>query len=210
MALSARYYPSDYVTVTEYLKREETAETKSEYVDGKIIAMAGTSLPHNDISLNVAFAMRSQFGDRPCRANVSDIRVKVSANRFRYPDVVALYGRPEIENTKPPSLLNPQVLVEVLSDSTERIDLVTKLNEYSRFATLTDYILIAQDRREVLHYAHENGEAWTVRTHTEPGDTLNIVSTGVSMTLTAIYRNVELEAEPEISDNGEANVQNTV
>ena len=209
MALPAAYHALQHsVTVEEYLKFEETAETKHEYADGKIIAMAGTSKSHNDIALNIAFEMRNQFGDRSCHVNVSDIRVKVSPRRYRYPDVVALCGFPEFDDLKPPCLLNPQVLVEVLSDSTERIDLITKQTEYRRFASVTDYVLIAQDRYWVMHYTREQGGAWAAILHTEPGDILSIASIGVSMTLATIYRRVEpiiMELEAQEDEAVESN-----
>ena len=202
MALTAVQYATHYVTVEEYLKFEEKSETKNEYADGEIIAMAGTSMPHNDIALNVAFEMRVQFGEQPCRVNVSDIRVKVSATRYRYPDVVALCAEPDFDNTKPASLLNPQVLVEVLSDSTERIDLITKQEEYRRFDSVTDYILIAQDRYWVMHYARERGGAWTDSLYTKPEDVLNIASISVRMTLATIYNGVEISPEAP-DENGD-------
>lgn len=196
MALSALYYPPSHVTVEEYLKFEECSETKNEYADGKIITMSGTSLPHNEVIGNVYAQMKIAFSGRICRAYFADIRVKVSATRYRYPDVIALCGRPETEDTNPPSLLNPQVLVEVLSPSTERIDLITKLGEYSGLASITDYIIIAQDRWWVMHYSRENGGTWTAVFYTQPSDTLNITSINVRMTLAAIYNGVELSAEP--------------
>ena len=208
MAMSAAYQSlKQRVTVEEYLKFEETAETKHEYADGEIIAMAGTSSQHNEVAGNVYIEMQTAFRNRNCRAYIADIRVRVSVRRYLYPDVIAVCGAPEFDDSKPPCLLNPQVLVEVLSASTESIDFVVKQNEYRRFASVTDYILIAQDRYWVMHYVRQPDGSWKDALYTEPEEVLNIASIGVRMTLDAIYRKVEPLIPPETlgDDVAEAN-----
>ena len=192
MASPALYYSPDDVTVEEYLRLEETAETKHEYADGKIIAMGGTLPPHNLISGNVYTQMNIAFGDRPCRVYFADIRLRTRATRFRYPDVMALCGEQEWDDSKPPCLLNPQVIVEVLSASTERIDFVTKFEEYTRLPSVTDYIVIAQDRYWVVHHSRGSDGKWNWTLLTEREDILHIAS---------IYRNVEISEEAPDSDD---------
>ena len=156
MALTAVQYSSNYVTVEEYLKFEEISETKNEYVDGEIITMSGTTLQHNRVAKNVVLVMEAKFGDRPYEAFIVDIRLKTRKTRFRYPDVMALCGKPETDDLRPPCLLNPQVIVEVLSDSTMLIDLNEKLDEYMQIATLTDYLLFAQDKMWARHHIKQD------------------------------------------------------
>ena len=211
MAMPAVYQSlKHFITVEEYLKFEETAETKHEYADGKIIAMAGTSLRHNDVARNITVSMEVQFGDRPCRAYISDIRLRTRGTRFRYPDVMALCGKPEADDSKPPCLLNPQVIIEVLSDSTMLIDLNEKLDEYMQVATLTDYLMFAQDKMWARHYAKQDSGDWTVKTYSKPQDALAIKALDITLTLADAYRKVELDAEPETSENGEMDAQETI
>ena len=194
MALPARYHSLNNVPVEEYLRLEETAETKHEYADGKIIAMAGTSLPHNRVSRNITVLMENQFGDRPCEAFVADIRLRTRATRFRYPDVMALCGRPEGDDSRPPCLLNPQVIIEVLSGSTMLIDMNEKLDEYMAIASVTDYLIFAQDKIWARHHVKQDAAAWTTRTYEKAEDALFIASLNITLTLADIYRKVEFEA----------------
>lgn len=205
MALSSLQYSSNYISVEDYLKYEETSETKNEYADGKILTMSGTSLHHNRIAKNVVLVMESQFEGRACETFIVDIRLRTRETRFRYPDVMALCGQPNTDNLRPPCLLNPQVIVEVLSDSTMLIDLNEKLDEYIQIDTLTDYLLFAQDRMWARHHIKQDSATWLTRTYTKPQDTIRIEAIDVALTLADVYRKVNFAVEAKATeDDGNA------
>ena len=143
-------------TPEEYLTIERNSDFKSEYVGGKIYAMAGASLEHSIITINVAGEFYTQVKGAPCRTYSSDMRVRVSSTGlYTYPDVTVVCGEPEYLDDRGDVLLNPTVIVEVLLPSTEAYDRGEKSEHYRRLPSLTYYIVIAQDRRWVEHYARQ-------------------------------------------------------
>lgn len=109
-------------SVREYLEQERHADVRHEYVDGEILAMAGETPAHNRIARNICIALEQAFGERSCESFIENIRVRVTPTQYRYPDVVAVCGESQFDNEHPPSLLNPMVIFEVLSPSTEGYD----------------------------------------------------------------------------------------
>ena len=192
------------MSVEEYLKFERDSEIKYEYVDfyaipregveilenGEIRAMSGVAPPHNRITLNITTKMDNTIGERPCDVYTSDIKVRVSNVKYRYPDVAALCGETQFDDADPPCLLNPSVLVEVLSPSTQNIDMGQKFKEYKQIPTLRDYVLIAQDRMEVTHYSRRDLLTWVIEDYTQPTDILTLATLDVSMSLAEIYRKI--------------------
>jgi Uma2 family endonuclease len=186
-------------TPGEYLAFERAAETRHEFFDGEIFAMAGASFEHNQIAGNLAFALRSQLRDRPCDVLSSDMRVKVEATGlFTDPDVVMVCGEPRFGDDALDTLLNPVLLVEVLSPSAEAYDRGRKFAHYRAIPSLTDYVLVAQDRRAVEHFARSDDGAWVLRAADENngGSTLRIESLGCDIALDNAYRRVAFP-EPE-------------
>src|SRR5438067_4427740 len=138
-----------YYTPEEYLEFEEKAIEKHEYYDGRIYVMSGSSVNHGRICRNVLSALHVQLRGRPCEAFNSDIKTHVEASDlYTYPDVSALCGEPRFESERRGVLLNPSVIVEVLSPSTEGYNRGKKFSHYKRIPSLREYVLIAQD------YAH--------------------------------------------------------
>ena len=192
------------MTVEEYLEFERDSEIRYEYVDfyaipkdgveelenGEIRAMSGESPEHNQIAGNVYVKFDREIGERPCRVYIEGIRVRVSAAKYRYPDVAALCGLAQFDNANPPCLLNPSVLVEVLSPSTQRADHTEKFDEYKRILTLTDYVLIAQDRMFVLHYARQSASRWLISEYEQPTDILTFSTLDISISLAEMYRKI--------------------
>jgi Uma2 family endonuclease len=128
-----------YISPEEYLALERKAEYKSEYLDGEIFAMTGASRKHNLISANVLGELRQQLKGNPCEAYASDMRVKVSATGlYTYPDVVVVCREPEFEDDYIDTLLNPTLLVEILSQSTERYDRIAKSSYYKTLGSLAE------------------------------------------------------------------------
>jgi Uma2 family endonuclease len=140
--------PKTEYTPEEYLALERNAEAKSEYFAGEIFLMAGASERHNLIVANLIAEFRSQFKNRACKVYPSDMRVKVSASGlYTYPDVTVVCGEPQFEDEHKDTLLNPTLIIEVLSESSEAYDRGKNFEHYRSLKTLSDYLIIAQDKR---------------------------------------------------------------
>ena len=185
-----------YTSPEEYLALEREAEYRSEYFNGEMFAMSGTSRAHSFIAGNVLTSLNNQFMERPCEAHVTDLRVKVSATgAYTYPDVVALCGEAELEDDHFDTLLNPNLIVEVLSPSTEAYDRGGKFEQYRTIESLTDFLLIAQDRVHVEHYVRQTDEEWLLRAYNQPENKIHIASLGCDLALRGVYRRVEFKTE---------------
>lgn len=194
------------MSVEEYLAFERASEMRYEYSNGcafprygvevlengDIRAMSGESPAHNRIALNISTRFDTAFGERPCEVYMEGIRLRVSAAKYRYPDVAALCGSAQFDADTPPCLLNPSVLVEVMSPSTQSIDRGEKFDEYKQIPTLSDYVLVAQNTMRVTHYTRLNLLQWTVTDYTQPTDALTFTSLDVSLSLADIYRKIVL------------------
>ena len=181
-----------YLTPEEYLAFERKATTKHEYLNGQIVAMSGASFAHNFITVNIATHLNIQLMDGECRVATSDMRVKVTEiDSYFYPDVVVVCGEPVPEDNIFDTLLNPTVIVEVLSPSTETYDRGEKFEHYQQITSLKDYILISQDKVHVEHYRRQENE-WLQTEFAELEDVLSLRSVGCELLLQDIYRRVEV------------------
>ncbi|NOT54552.1 MAG: Uma2 family endonuclease [Deltaproteobacteria bacterium] len=179
------------LTAEQYLALERQAQYRSEYINGFIFAMAGASRRHNLIAGNVFGELRAQLRGRPCEAYINDMRVKVSVTGlYTYPDVVALCGQPDFEDTHLDTLLNPSVIVEVLSDSTEAYDRGEKFAHYRRLESLRDYLLIAQNQVRVEHYVRQ-GDNWLLSEASVLDGAIHLSSINCEVVLRDIYERVE-------------------
>lgn len=179
-------------TPAEYLAMERRAEYKSEYINGQIFAMAGASRAHNLITWNIARELGSQLKNRPCEAYVAGMRVKVDATGlYTYPDAVVVCGDIRLEDTHNDTLLNPTVIVEVLSPSTESYDRGEKFAHYRRLPSLREYLLVAQDRMRVEHYLRGD-EHWILTELNEPEALLELPTIDCGVLLKDIYDKVDL------------------
>src|SRR2546427_1385475 len=155
-ATQPRYTPE------EYLALERKADYKSEYVNGQVIAMAWANRSHNLIAGNLYREVSRQLRGRPCEAYISNMRVKVSrTGLYTYPDVVVVCGEIHFEDVHNDTLLNPTVIVEVLSASTEAYDRGEKFAHYRRLESLQEYLLVAQDKVRIEHYVRQ-GAQWVL------------------------------------------------
>ncbi len=142
-----------YYTPEEYLVLERKAEYKSEYLNGQIFAMSGASREHILISVNLVRELSSQLRGRPCEVYNGDMRVKVNpTGLYTYPDVTVVCGEPHFDDKHTDTLVNPTLIIEVLSPSTEAYDRGEKFAHYRKLPSLTDYVLVAQDQVRVEHY----------------------------------------------------------
>jgi Uma2 family endonuclease len=189
--------PKDYLTPEDYLARERAAETKSEYFDGEVFAMAGASRAHNLIVFNVASRLGPQLRGGRCEAYVGDMRVKVSATGlYTYPDVVVVCGNPQLEDDHLDTLLNPSLIIEVLSPSTESYDRGQKFAHYRRLESLQEYVLIAQDRVHVERFVRQPDGQWLFLAATDPARAVPLSSIDGQLALSEVYERVEFGDRP--------------
>ena len=182
--------PQPLATPGDYLAQERTATAKSEYINGRVYAMAGASRLHNLIVGNTFAEIRAQIRGRACEAYVNDMRVKVSrTGLYTYPDIVALCEQPRFEDDYLDTLLNPSLIIEVLSPSTESYDRGEKFAHYRRLETLTEYILIAQVTSRIEHYRRD-GDTWILTELSGLDAELSIASLGCVVQLSDIYDRV--------------------
>ncbi|MDQ3928231.1 MAG: Uma2 family endonuclease, partial [Chloroflexota bacterium] len=166
---------------------EREATYKSEYINGQILAMAAASVQHNTITANLVRALGNQLADRPCHVFSSDMRVKVVATGlYAYPDGVAVCGELQLDEAQSDTLTKPPVIVEVLSPSTEAYDRGEKFAHYRRLASLTDYVLIAQDKLCIEHYVRQ-GTGWFLNELDAIDGTLRLASIGCEVPLRDMY-----------------------
>jgi Uma2 family endonuclease len=189
--------PKHRMTEGEYLAIERAAEYKSEFWDGEMYAMAGAALRHGAIGLNIGAQLNAQFRGRRCHAYMNDVRVRVAdSGMYTYPDVVALCGEPLVLDAHEDTLLNPQLLVEVLSPSTERYDRNEKLWRYRQLESLTDILFVAQDRFLVERWSRDTAvpHVWTHTEYFQPTDRIRLVSLNAELALSDIYDGVDFSA----------------
>ena len=180
-------------TPEEYIALERKATIKSEYLSGEIIAMSGANLAHNFITIDIATDLNIQLRGRNCDVYTSAMRVKVmQSESYFYPDVVIACGEPRFEDDTFDSLLNPVVIIEVLSPSTEIYDRTEKFESYKQIVTLKEYILVSQDKVKVEHHRPQ-GTQWRLTEYLALQDTFTLSSIGCKLSLKDVYRRVNLE-----------------
>ncbi|CCE23573.1 Uma2 family endonuclease [Methylotuvimicrobium alcaliphilum] len=185
-----------YYTQEEYLAIERQAQIKSEYVDGEMFAMTGASREHNLININIASELRAQLKSRPCEVYINDMRVKAKkARSYHYPDIAVACDTPQFEDNHVDTLINPSVIIEVLSLSTEAYDRGAKFSHYRKIESLREYLLVAQDQPLIERYVRQ-GDAWLL-TETAGLDTsVHLESIDCVLSLKEIYDKVAFEPDP--------------
>ena len=179
-----------YLTPEEYLTWERKQPFKNEYYNGQIIAMSGASRSHNRITVDITIQLGNQLMDSDCEVFASEMRVRTSPTvSYFYPDVIVVCGEPRFEDDTFDTLLNPIVVVEVLSPSTAVFDRGEKFEHYKQLASLQEYLLISQDSVRVEHYFLQ-GTQWLHNTFQRLEDVLSLASIECEVPLRAIYRRV--------------------
>jgi Uma2 family endonuclease len=178
------------LTPEQYLAEERKSPLKHEYRDGAMVAMPRANRWHNLIAGNLFGEIRAQLRDRPCEVYMSDVRVKVSpTGLYTYPDVVAVCGERQFEDSEVDTLLNPTTIIEVLSPSTEAYDRGNKFAHYRRLPSLREYVLVAQDRVRVERYTRQ-GDEWLLTELNRLEDVLRLESIACAVPLSEIYAKV--------------------
>jgi Uma2 family endonuclease len=187
--------PVTKVTAEEYLAIDRAAEFRSELLDGEIFAMSGGSMRHSALQIDLAVVLQDALRGTSCQVFSADLRVRVSLRMYVYPDLTVVCGKPLLADERQDILLNPKVIFEVLSPSTEYYDRGVKFHRYREIESLTDYILVDQDQISLEQLTRGDDNTWTLREYHRADDTLTIASIGVSLPLAAIYDRIEFPAQ---------------
>ncbi|NUO83270.1 Uma2 family endonuclease [candidate division KSB1 bacterium] len=179
------------LTPEEYLAIERKAEFKSEYYQGEMFALAGANEPHAVIASNINCGLGNQLAHRDCLVYNGDLRVKVNPlGKYTYPDVMVACGKRIFDDDQHDTLVNPVLIVEILSSSTEAYARGAKFDHYQYIKTLAEYILVAQDSRRVEQFVRQNDGAWTYRAFKSSENVMKLESIGCELRLAEIYLKV--------------------
>jgi Uma2 family endonuclease len=193
--------PRQYLTPEQYLEIERKAETKSEYYRGEMFAMAGGSRFHSVITVSLGAILHRQLRHRDCSVCSSDLRVLVSVTGlYTYPDVTVFCGQPQFHDAVKDTLLNPVLVAEVLSPSTEAYDRGRKFEHYRGIESLQHYLLVAPDRMNADLFTLEDGR-WILTSANRPEEVLRLDAIGCEVPIGELYEKVEFPPEPPPPDD---------
>jgi Uma2 family endonuclease len=183
------------LTPEEYLALDRAAEIRSEYYNGQIYAMSGASHRHGIVTHNIGVELDASLAGRPCLITASDLRVRVQpASLYAYPDIVVVCEQPKYADDQADTLLNPTLLFEVLSPSTERYDRGFKSAQYRTIPSLEEHILVSQSEPRVELYRRQSGGTWLFSEWTGLDAACRIESLGCDLPLSRVYRNINFGA----------------
>jgi Uma2 family endonuclease len=202
--MQATALKASFITVEEYLAREREAEYKSEYFNGEIFAMAGASRPHNLIVSNICGEFYIQLKNRTCSVYPSDMRLKVSATGlYTYPDVMVTCGEERFDDDNEDTLLNPILIIEVLSKSTERQVRGAKFEHYSKLASLREYLLVAQNRPRLELFTKQSPGRWLLAEFESLDDVVVLTSINCELALKDIYLKVNFPEADKLREQAQ-------
>ena len=180
--------PQSFLTPQDYLDWERRQESRHEFIDGHVYAMTGASRAHNVLCTSLVANLYQQLRGKPCEVYANNMRVKVSeTGMYTYPDIVAVCGEPRFEDAAVDTLLNPVLIIEVLSETTERHDRGAKFTHYRSLASLREYLLISQNEYRVEHYARQPGNHWLLTEYQDRGDCIDLTSLDARICLAEVY-----------------------
>lgn len=193
--------PVTQYTLAEYLAREETATCKSEFYRGQIFAMSGGTPRHNTASVNILAALRGRLRGTPCRPFNSDQQIRIPANGLMtYPDVSVVCGELQLAAQAPNAIINPRVIFEVLSKSTDSYDRGKKFDLYRQLESLREYILIAQDEPHVERFVRQADDSWLLTVFKGLDAVVELTTLNCALPLAEIYEDVTFGADEASSD----------
>jgi Uma2 family endonuclease len=187
--------PKPQLTFDEWLEAERASlDERTEYLAGEAFAMTGASVEHNAIVVNIARELSIQMKGRPCQVYANDLKVRIrTADAGKYPDLIALCGEHQFQDGRRDVLLNPSLIVEVLSDSTEAYDRGKKFSIYRQIPSLREYLLVSQHQVLVELYSRADDGRWTLADFSALSDSVPLPSVGCLLSLAEIYDKVELQ-----------------
>jgi Uma2 family endonuclease len=187
--------PKTSLTPEQYLEIERKAEFKSEYYQGEMYAMSGARMDHNRLVVNMVAQIHAQLRGRPCEVCSNDLRVRVGADElYTYPDIVVTCD-PRFLDAEYDTLLNPVVIIEVLSPSTEAYDRGKKFGLYRTLDTLREYVVVSSDRVQVERFTRQDSGQWLLTAVNRLEDSIELESIGCKLSLKEAYEHVEFSAE---------------
>ena len=183
-----------FISIEDYLFAEESSLEKHEYYKGEVFAMSGASINHNRIVRNALIAIGNYLDDKSCEVFPSDVRIHIEANTlFTYPDLTIFCDEIERYENRIDTAINPTVIIEVLSKSTQDYDKGTKFNLYQMIPSLKEYVTISSLEVLVEKYVRQAESEWLYNTYNKPDDSFMIDSIGLLATVGSLYRNVKFE-----------------
>jgi Uma2 family endonuclease len=190
-------------TAAEYLAFERRSTDRHEFFKGEIFAMSGGSRYHSRITANLARELGNALADSPCAVNSGDLRIACPTGLFTYPDLSVDCGEPKLLDGVKDTLLNPVLIVEVFSPSTERYDRTIKFDHYRTIPSLREYVLVSQDSPRVEHYARQqDADHWLLTTINDPQGVVPFPALDCAIPMAEIFAKVEFSPEPPIHDDG--------
>lgn len=183
-----------FLTPEQYLEIERAAEFRSEYFDGRMYAMAGGYRNHQRLKDRLAFSLNKRFENGPCEAGTSDLRVSVAHNGlYTYPDVFVLCGEAKLLDGHNDTLLNPVLIAEILSPSTERYDRIFKFSQYRQIESLQEYVILSQDEPRVEIQRREDNGTWSLTEFTGLDAVCHFASVECQIPLAELYANITFD-----------------
>jgi Uma2 family endonuclease len=183
--------PTTFVSPEEYLEQERLADHKSEYFQGEVFAMAGVSPRHVWIAANVLGNLWQQLKGKPCRVSASDFRLRVTPDLYTYPDVMVVCGEPQFADDQKDTVLNPVLIVDVLSESTRNYDRGWKFQHYRKLPSLIEDLRIDQDQPHIEHLTRQPENHWDFVELDDLAQSLQLTSIGCILPLTEVYDKIE-------------------
>lgn len=186
-------YGKRKLTIEEYLEFEQTSEEKHEYYKGEIFAMSGSKVPHNTIAMNLSGILVQKLKGKSCRPYNSDQRIYIPQNSlFTYPDISIICGKAETKDNDDWNILNPTVIIEVLSKSTRDYDMGGKFALYRDIPSLKEYILVDSESLNVYAFHINESGHWELQEYKQIEDVLPIKVLDLTIPLVEIYEEVSL------------------
>lgn len=193
--MSAHAIP--HVTPEEYLAADRAAEFKSEYFDGQAYAMSGGTLLHSLLATRLVTELNNALVGRRCSVFNSDARVRATASTYVYPDISVVCAQPQVDGKHQDILLNPTLIVEVLSGSTESHDRGLKFARYRQIASLEEYVLVAQFEPRVEIFLRQPDNHWLLSEYFGLESTISFESLGIDLRVSHLYQDVEFSTSAE-------------
>lgn len=178
-------------TVEDYLNGERSGADKHEFSNGRVSAAAGSSRRHNLIGSNTTIAIGSRVRGQKCEVYVNDMRVKLTEHNYCYPDVIVTSGEPKFEGNELDILLNPTVIVEILSKSTLYYDKTDKLDCYLAMSSVKEVLLVREEEMRVEHYAKQTINQWVYRIYNTNDAIVSLDSINCKINLSEIYAQIK-------------------
>jgi Uma2 family endonuclease len=186
------------ITETDYLAFERDSEVKHEFIDGEIYAMVGASRNHNLIAGSTLVAIYNQLRGKSCEIYPSDMKVRTpSTGSYLYPDITVVCGEARFDDDQRDILLNPTLIIEVLSPNTERYDRGKKFQRYRELVSLQEYILIAQDSPHIERFVRQKDGLWQFSEAHGLQESLDLTSIGCQLALAEVYEQIDFDAVDE-------------